>query len=101
MAPSPADFASIVELMEIKRLYEEQEERWRQRTLEKDEVNAQLEGQVAAMRQELTTTSTTAAELRNQLEAASWLAGPRPLLRNLKPGFSSADRRPLCRLVHL
>ena len=70
VAPSPADFASIVELMEIKRLYEEQEERWRQRTLEKDEVNAQLEGQVAAMRQELTTTSTTAAELRNQLEAA-------------------------------
>ena len=27
MAPSPADFSQIVELMEIKRLYEEQEER--------------------------------------------------------------------------
>ncbi len=70
MAPSPADFANIVELMEIKRLYEEQEERWRQRTLEKDEVIAQLEGQVTTMRQEVATSNTTAAELRNQLEAA-------------------------------
>ncbi len=70
VAPSPADFASIVELMEIKRLYDEQEERWRQRTLEKDELITQLEAQVAAMRQEQTSISTTAAELRNQLEAA-------------------------------
>ncbi len=70
MAPSPADFASILELMEIKRLYEEQEERWRQRTLEKDELLGQLEAQLAAIRQEQSTISTTAAELRNQLEAA-------------------------------
>jgi len=70
MAPSPADFANIVELMEIKRLYEEQEERWRQRSLERDELLAQLEGQVAAMRQDISTSNTTAAELRNQLEAS-------------------------------
>ena len=70
MAPSPADFASILELMEIKRLYEEQEDRWRQRTFEKDELIAQLEAHAAAMRQEQATISTTAAELRNQLEAA-------------------------------
>ncbi len=70
VAPSPADFASIVELMEIKKLYEEQEERWRQRALEKDEVLAQLEGQLAAAKQELVATGATAAELRNQLEAA-------------------------------
>ncbi len=70
MAPSPADFASIVELIEIKRLYEEQEERWKQRTLEKDETLAQLQGDLAAARQELSTVSTTAAELRNQMEAA-------------------------------
>jgi twitching motility protein PilT len=69
MAPSPADFASIVELMEIKRLYEEQEERWKQRTLEKDEQIAQFEGELATMRQEIATSGTTAAELRNQLEA--------------------------------
>ena len=70
VAPSPADFASILELMEIKRLYEEQEERWRQRTLEKDELIAELEGHVAAMRQDLATVNTTGAELRNQLEGA-------------------------------
>ncbi len=69
MAPSPADFASIVELMEIKRLYEDQEERWKQRTVNKDEQIAQLEGELAAIRQELSTSGTTAAELRNQLEA--------------------------------
>ncbi len=69
VAPSPADFASIVELMEVKRLYEEQEERWKQRTLEKDELLAQLESQLAAARQDLASTGTTAAELRNQLES--------------------------------
>ncbi len=69
VAPSPADFASIVELMEIKRLYEEQEERWKQRTLEKDELLAQLENQLAGARQDLAATGTTAAELRNQLES--------------------------------
>ncbi len=69
VAPSPADFASIIELMEIKRLYEEQEERWKQRTLEKDELLAQIETQLAAARQDLASTGTTAAELRNQLES--------------------------------
>jgi len=70
MAPSPADFAQIVELMEIKRLYEEQEERWRQRFSEKDEVLAHLEAQVATLRQESADSATTLAEMRNQLEGA-------------------------------
>jgi twitching motility protein PilT len=69
MAPSPADFASIVELMEIKRLYEEQEERWKQRTVDKDEQITQLETDLATIRQEVAASGTTAAELRNQLEA--------------------------------
>jgi twitching motility protein PilT len=69
VAPSPADFASIMELMEIKRLYEEQEERWKQRTLEKDELLAQIETQLAAARRDLASTGTTVAELRNQLES--------------------------------
>jgi twitching motility protein PilT len=69
MAPSPADFASIVELTEIKRLYEEQEERWKQRTLDKDERIAELEAQLATMRQEMSSTGATSSELRNQLEA--------------------------------
>jgi twitching motility protein PilT len=69
MAPSPADFASIIELTEIKRLYEEQEERWKQRTLDKDEQISQLQAQVAALKQEMSASGTTASELRNQLEA--------------------------------
>jgi twitching motility protein PilT len=68
MAPSPADFASIVELMEVKRLYEEQEDHWKQRMQEKDELIAELEGQVANLRHESAEFNTTAIELRNQLE---------------------------------
>ena len=37
MAPSYSDFSQITELMDIKRLYEEQEVQWRQRLLDKDE----------------------------------------------------------------
>ena len=40
---SANDFSAITELMDIKRLYEEQEEKWRQRISEKDEVIASLE----------------------------------------------------------
>ncbi len=69
MAPSPGDFAYIMELMEIKKLYDEQEERWRQRLQEKDEVIAQLEQDLATLRQQTVTSDTTVAELRNQLEA--------------------------------
>jgi len=37
MAPSYSDFSQITELMDIKRLYEEQEVQWRQRMADKDE----------------------------------------------------------------
>ena len=37
MAPSYSDFSQITELMDIKRLYEEQDVQWRQRLMEKDE----------------------------------------------------------------
>ena len=37
MAPSHSDFSQITELMDIKRLYEEQESQWRQRLADKDE----------------------------------------------------------------
>jgi septal ring factor EnvC (AmiA/AmiB activator) len=70
MAPSPADFAQIVELMEIKRLYEEQEERWRQRFSEKEELITQLEGQLASLKQEAASSGATLAEMRNQIEAS-------------------------------
>ena len=38
MAPSYSDFSQITELMDIKRLYEEQEVQWRQRMSDKDEA---------------------------------------------------------------
>jgi predicted nuclease with TOPRIM domain len=41
MAPSYSDFSQITELMDIKRLYEEQEVQWRQRLSDKEEA---LEG---------------------------------------------------------
>ncbi len=41
MAPSYSDFSQITELMDIKRLYEEQEVQWRQRMADRDE---QIEG---------------------------------------------------------
>ena len=36
MAPSYSDFSQITELMDIKKLYEEQEVQWRQRITDKD-----------------------------------------------------------------
>ncbi|HUO83574.1 MAG TPA: ATPase, T2SS/T4P/T4SS family, partial [Thermoanaerobaculia bacterium] len=42
MAPSDADFSQITELMDIKRLHEEQEEKFRIRIMEKDEEIEQL-----------------------------------------------------------
>jgi twitching motility protein PilT len=66
---SPADFANIVELMEVKRLYEEQEEHWKRRMLERESVNAQLQSQVAATQQELAGARAATLELQNQIEA--------------------------------
>src|ERR1044071_4537397 len=43
MAPSYSDFSQITELMDIKRLYEEQEVQWRQRLFEKDEQIANMQ----------------------------------------------------------
>jgi len=37
MAPNDSDFSQITELMDIKRLYEEQESQWHQRLSEKEE----------------------------------------------------------------
>ena len=69
MAPSPADFSQIVELMDIKRLYEEQEERWRQRMQEKEELITQLQGKLAVLLQESSGNDSTVAEMRREIEA--------------------------------
>ena len=50
MAPSYSDFSQITELMDIKRLYEEQEVQWRQRLSEKDEELENLRHDVDFLR---------------------------------------------------
>src|SRR5437763_1289618 len=54
MAPSYSDFSQITELMDIKRLYEEQELQWRQRIADKDEEMGNLRHDVELLRQQLT-----------------------------------------------
>jgi twitching motility protein PilT len=50
MAPSYSDFSQITELMDIKRLYEEQEVQWRQRLGDKDEQLENLRHDVDFLR---------------------------------------------------
>jgi twitching motility protein PilT len=52
MAPSYSDFSQITELMDIKRLYEEQEANWRQRFADKDEEMETLRHDLDFLRQQ-------------------------------------------------
>ena len=53
MAPSYSDFSQITELMDIKRLYEEQEVQWRQRLADKDEELESLRHDVDFLRSQM------------------------------------------------
>ena len=53
MAPSYSDFSQITELMDIKRLYEEQEVQWRQRMTEKQEEIENLRRDIEYHQQQL------------------------------------------------
>jgi len=53
MAPSYSDFSQITELMDIKRLYEEQEVQWRTRIADKDEEIENLRHDVDLIRQQM------------------------------------------------
>ncbi|HYS52695.1 MAG TPA: PilT/PilU family type 4a pilus ATPase [Thermoanaerobaculia bacterium] len=53
MAPSYSDFSQITELMDIKRLYEEQEVQWRQRMTEKDEEIENLRRDIEYRQQQI------------------------------------------------
>ena len=52
MAPSYSDFSQITELMDIKRLYEEQEVQWRQRMTDKDEEIENVKRDLETVRQQ-------------------------------------------------
>ncbi len=53
MAPSYSDFSQITELMDIKRLYEEQEVNWRQRVAAKEEEVEDLRHDMEVLRQQV------------------------------------------------
>ena len=57
MAPSYSDFSQITELMDIKRLYEEQEVQWRQRVADKDEELENLRHDVNFLRTQVAQSS--------------------------------------------
>jgi peptidoglycan hydrolase CwlO-like protein len=70
MAPSPADFSQITELLETKRLYEEMEERHRAKLQEKDEQIEALEADLTALREQVQETSGSTDDLRREAEIA-------------------------------
>ncbi len=70
MAPSPADFSQITELLETKRLYEEMEERHRAKLQEKDEQIEALEADLTALREQVQDTTGNTDELRREAEIA-------------------------------
>jgi twitching motility protein PilT len=53
MAPSYSDFSQITELMDIKRLYEEQESQWRQRLSDKDDELENLRRDADSLRTQM------------------------------------------------
>ena len=53
MAPSYSDFSQITELMDLKRLYEEQEVQWRQRLSDKDEEIENMRHDVDYLRSQM------------------------------------------------
>jgi twitching motility protein PilT len=70
MAPSPADFSQITELLETKRLYEEMEERHRSKIQEKDEQIEALEADLTALREQAQETTGSTDDLRREAEIA-------------------------------
>jgi twitching motility protein PilT len=67
MVPSKADFSQISELMDIKRLYEEQEERFRLRLMEKDEqlenLREDYEYQMSALKERMEPSGSDSVEV--------------------------------------
>jgi twitching motility protein PilT len=70
MAPSPADFSQITELLETKRLYEEMEERHRSKIQEKDEQIETLEADLTALREQIQETTGNTDDLHREAEIA-------------------------------
>ena len=70
MAPSAADFSQITELLETKHLYEELEERHGVKLQEKDDQLAELEAEIADLRDVVEQSSGPTTEIEKELEQA-------------------------------
>ncbi len=68
MAPSFSDFSQITELMDIKRLYEEQESQWRQRLADKDEELENLRHDLDFLRQQMTQTQSSRSQNDDEVQ---------------------------------
>ncbi len=68
MSPSANDFSAITELMDVKRLYEEQEDKWRQRLVEKDELISSLEADLSERDRMIQTKAQQGAEVENEIQ---------------------------------
>ena len=68
MSPSANDFSAITELMDVKRLYEEQEDKWRQRLVEKDELISSLEAEVAERDRMIQAKAQQGAEVEGEIQ---------------------------------
>jgi twitching motility protein PilT len=78
MAPSDSDFSQITELMDIKRLYEEQEVNWRQRLAVKEEEVENLHHDMEFLRQQ---TQQNSASRSNHDEEIARMRGENERLR--------------------
>src|SRR5439155_23730723 len=67
VAPSYSDFSQITELMDIKRLYEEQEVQWRQRMADKDEAVEALRHDVDFLRQQAAQTQSSRGQHEEEI----------------------------------
>ena len=70
MGVSPADFSTILELQQFRKLYEEQEERVKIRLAEKDEQIAKLRGTISQRNDEVQDLRSEVASLGRELEKA-------------------------------
>jgi twitching motility protein PilT len=68
MSPSANDFSAITELMDVKHLYEEQEDKWRQRLVEKDELISSLEADLAERDRMIQSKTQQGAETENEIQ---------------------------------
>jgi twitching motility protein PilT len=78
MAPSYSDFSQITELMDIKRLYEEQEVQWRQRMADREEELENLRHDVDFLRQQMSQQQSSRSQFD---EEANRLRGENERLR--------------------